>query len=72
MKILLGFLGCCAVVAGLLLFWQMSENGRYHPVLFAPGDGYFLLVDTRTGAWQVEHFSYEDIKDARKRRGVKP
>jgi protein-S-isoprenylcysteine O-methyltransferase Ste14 len=61
-----------AVALALLIFWQMSENGRYHPVLVDAGNRFLLVIDTRTGAWSVEHFRYQDLDAARKRRERQP
>lgn len=41
-----------AVILGLFLFWQMSQNGRYEGVHLA--DGIVIVVDTRDGDFWVK------------------
>jgi hypothetical protein len=41
--------GVLAVIVALLLFWQLSQNGRY-AVVDVPREQVVLVVDTRSGA----------------------
>jgi len=40
------------VVVGLVILWQMSQNGRYQVSSF--GDMRLLVIDTRAGAFEVK------------------
>jgi hypothetical protein len=50
-----------AVLAALVLLYQASQNGRYHPMPIGIGP-LFVIVDTRTGAWELDSPSQKDIK----------
>jgi hypothetical protein len=49
-----------AVLVGLTLFWQLSQNGRYtvvnHP------EGVVLVVDMRTGAVRVRLLEMDGLR----------
>jgi hypothetical protein len=57
-----------ALLMALVLLYQASQNGRYHPMPVG-GGGAFLIMDTRTGAWHLDVPSQQDV-DAAKRRSA--
>ena len=55
-----------AALVGLVLLYQASQNGRYYPMPVGAGP-LFVVMDTRTGSWELDSPSQKDI-DAVKRR----
>jgi streptogramin lyase len=54
------------VLVALVLLYQASQNGRYYPMPVGSGP-LFVVMDTRSGAWELDSPSQKDI-DAVKHR----
>ena len=55
-----------AVLVALVLLYQASQNGRYYPMPVGSGP-LFVVIDTRTGAWELDSPSQKDIDAVRRR-----
>jgi streptogramin lyase len=55
-----------AVLVVLVLLYQASQNGRYYPMPVGSGP-LFIVIDTRTGAWELDSPSQKDIDAVRRR-----
>jgi streptogramin lyase len=55
-----------AVLVALVLLYQASRNGRYYPMPVGSGP-LFVVMDTRTGAWELDSPSQKDIDAVRRR-----
>jgi hypothetical protein len=55
-----------AVLLALVLLYQASQNGRYYPMPLGSGP-LFVVLDTRTGAWELASPSQQDIDAVRRR-----
>jgi hypothetical protein len=56
-----------AILVALMLLYQASQNGRYYPM--PHGDGQlFVIMDTRTGAWNLDMFLAKEVHDLRRRK----
>jgi hypothetical protein len=53
--------GVLAVIVALVLFWQMSQNGRY-TFIHDPREGIVLVLDTRTREVRVRLLEVNGLK----------